>query len=160
MLVSYFPIPTLTILSFSGSTLESPCNLLQLAAVFPHLSDLSLSYMKWRSINFIELPQLGLPYAHAIIRLDLLKVFKSFNARGLLRSLLARPFDTRLTRLEWELFDWEAANISYSDGDEWDRGRDEAPLMSAILQRSGSALKELRLGSNFDQIRHNIIFAT
>ncbi|KAH9931974.1 uncharacterized protein B0H18DRAFT_1102602 [Fomitopsis serialis] len=99
-------------LSGSMKTLKA-CSLVCRAWLPSTRNHLSLSYMKRRSFDFIELPQLGLSDAHA-------------------------------TLLEDHIF---------RDGDEWDsRERDEPPLLSAVLQKPGSALKELRLGSHYEQI--------
>ena len=141
-LPAYFSDIPVASLHFAQSRLRSPGDLLRLAASLPSLSALSLSFMRWEAFDLDEAYfAAAARHTGRAARLQSLRVHKCFNARGLLRGLLAAPFETRLARLDWTLFDmWGEA----SSDDLYQHEVDEAPLLSALLQASDTTLTALR----------------
>ena len=153
----YFANVPITSLQLTRIRLRSPGDLLRLASSLPSLSALSLSFVRWEAFDldnayFAANDDLG-----RTIQLQSLRVHKCFNARGLLRGLLAAPFETRLARLDWTLCDmWGEA----SPDDLYQHEVDEAPLLSALLQASNTTLTELHLSTYWeDACKHRFAHA-
>ena len=147
-LPAYFSDIPIASIHFAQSRLRSPGDLLRLAASLPSLSALSLSFMRWEAFDLDEAYfAAAARHTGRAARLQSLRVHKCFNARGLLRGLLAAPFETRLARLDWTLFDmWGEA----SSDDLYQHEVDEAPLLSALLQASDTTLTALRLSTYWE----------
>ena len=143
----YFSNVPITSLQFTRVRLRSPGDLLRLAATLPALTELSFSFVRWEAFDldssyFAASGDLG-----PAIWLQSLRVHKCFNARGLLRGLLAAPFETHLARLDWTLCDmWGEA----SPDDLYQHEVDEAPLLSDLLEASNTTLTELRLSTYWE----------
>lgn len=153
----YFANVPITSLQLIRIRLRSPGDLLRLAASLPSLSALSLSFVRWEAFDLDSAYFAANDGLGRTIQLQSLRVHKCFNARGLLRGLLAAPFETRLARLDWTLCDmWGEA----SPDDLYQHEVDEAPLLSDLLQASNTTLTELRLSTYWeDACEHRLAHA-